>query len=75
MTPDHLSDIALLSYENGQMWAAKWEGLMPVPVPEIYIQYAFRDAIKFSQHFHQMHRNLVLENWRNGFLDTIRKEG
>jgi len=72
MKAPHLEDIALQSYEAGQMKAASWVGLMPVPIPEIYLRHVASWAEGYSQRFSRMHRELAKHNFALGFIDTFR---
>lgn len=67
----HVEDIALQSYEAGQIKAASWVGLMPVPIPEIYGRYIAAWAEGYSHRFPKLHRDFAKRNFVKGFIDTF----
>lgn len=71
MIAAHIEDIALASYEAGQIRAANWVGLIPVPIPEIYIRQVIKEAMAFSGNYDRMHRSLAVDSFCQGFIDTF----
>lgn len=72
MTPNE-ADIALASYEAGQIRASQWEGLLPVPIPQIYLEYVAKWAKEHSRQYPSIHRDLSMKSYGFGFIDTFTK--
>ena len=70
MIAPHIEDIALASYEAGQIRAANWVGLIPVPIPEIYLRHIVLEARVFAKKY-PMYRTVAVTNFCNGFIDTF----
>jgi hypothetical protein len=66
-------DIALASYEAGQIRAAEWEGLLPVPIPQIYLEHVAKWAKEHSRQYSSIHRDLSMKFYGFGFIDTFTK--
>lgn len=71
MKARHLETLALQSYEAGQIQAASWVGLMPVPIPEIYLRYIAAWAEGYAARYPKMHRKLAMNHYAAGFIDTF----
>lgn len=71
MKAPYIEDIALNSYEAGQMKAASWVGLMPVPIPEIYLRYVAAWAEGYAARYPKMHREMAKKTFASGFIDTF----
>lgn len=69
MKPAHIEDISVEAYEAGQIRASEWDGLMPSPIPQIYMKHIVVDAKKFASRYDKVHRDTVMHYWCNGFLD------
>lgn len=68
----HVEEIALESYEAGQIRASDWQGFMPSPIPQIYMKHMANECSKFVARYPSMHRPLAKQMWASGFLDQLR---
>jgi hypothetical protein len=71
MKARHLETLALQSYEAGRIKATSWKGLMPVPIPEIYLRYIAAWAEGYAARHPKMHRKLAMNHYAAGFIDTF----
>ena len=72
MIANHIEDIALEAYEAGQIRASDWQGFMPSPIPQIYMQHMAMECDKFVAKYPSIHRPLAKQMWASGFLDQLR---
>jgi hypothetical protein len=69
--PQYIEDIVLASYEAGQIRGAEWHGLMPVPIPPIYMKFIAEWAKAYSMKHPKMHRQEAMRSYGLGFIDTF----